>query len=776
MEFIRSRIEFYCQKALIGVAVVLLFACGGQQNSADTVFPMHAIAGASQLAAVNISAPTFGPRANYTITKTSTGYTVTDAVGGTGTQTFSLTTTQIVFSDMTVNLGIGDKSQTISSANLQSLIELYIAYFNRVPDADGLSYWIDQLVAGQSIDQIGTSFYNAAIQYSSLTGYSSSMSNSDFITLIYKNVLGRTSVDSSGMNYWLQGLANGSQTRGTLVRTILGSAHTFKGDATYGYVADLLDNKVKFANSFTIQQGLNYNTPQDSITNTMAMVAAITPTSTAGAISKLGSVDWNFAEVKNPIFSIISVSDVAPVPTVQLLLSQPKVAVGSPVTLTWTSTNATSCMGSNSLPVVQPIIGAATFTPTVGGLFTYTLTCIGAGGHSSANVTAVVPMKVFATSYENKNEIALDTPKLPHLFDIAGVTMEMGEQDIGERQVAFADFMQEGAYSAITATGFYKNIFPGSNPLHWPDAPAKLYFLRKNSAGNWIDVTSQMIKSTSERFICVSPGFIEIADINNDGKPDAVISCTGPDFTINGVFDDKSIQYAVMSQSDGSYKVVTWGGVSIYAHQVSLADIDGDGNVDILSVDPARFFSPIVLWGNGDGTFRLDKTRFPVDMFQKAIYGIHAIPVNGKINVVVSGNPPGSQASGLSSSDYGTKVLQYSNNNFQYVADYSSTIPKVSSSGLVYGLALDVIYKNGSYYFLRVNGDYTGSAIVKTNAITGVSKLLTEVVRGNNSDTSGILKIDSKNNFISQMGACGPNSVNATDYFYYQCTFAVPLQ
>ena len=311
-------------KALIGVAVVLLFACGGQLNTADTVFPMHAIAGASQLAAVNISAPTFGPRSNYTITKTSTGYTVTDAVGGTGTQTFSLTTTQIVFSDMTVNLGIGDKSQTISSANLQSLIELYIAYFNRVPDADGLSYWIDQLVAGQSIDQIGTSFYNAAIQYSSLTGYSSSMSNSDFITLIYKNVLGRTSVDSSGMNYWLQGLANGSQTRGTLVRTILGSAHTFKGDATYGYVADLLDNKVKFANSFTIQQGLNYNTPQDSITNTMAMVAAITPASTASATAMLGNVDWNFAEVKNPAF---------PTPTNPVAIASPVYAIGPYVML-----------------------------------------------------------------------------------------------------------------------------------------------------------------------------------------------------------------------------------------------------------------------------------------------------------------------------------------------------------------------------------------------------------------------------------------------------------
>ena len=265
-----------------------LVGCGGDQNNtADNMFPTHAIAGARQSAPQKNSAPTFGLRANYTITKTSAGYTVTDFVGATGTQTVSLSATQIVFSDMTVNLGIGDKSKTISAANLQSLIELYIAYFNRVPDADGLSYWIDQLVSGQSLDQIGTAFYNAAIYYSSLTGYSASMTNAEFITVIYKNVLGRSSVDSGGMTYWSNGLANGSETRGTLVGSILASAHTFKGDATYGYVADLLDNKVEFANFFTIQLGLNYNTPEDSIKNTMAMVAAITPKSTAAAFSLL---------------------------------------------------------------------------------------------------------------------------------------------------------------------------------------------------------------------------------------------------------------------------------------------------------------------------------------------------------------------------------------------------------------------------------------------------------------------------------------------------------
>ncbi|HJW57095.1 MAG TPA: DUF4214 domain-containing protein, partial [Burkholderiaceae bacterium] len=194
----------------------------------------------------------------------------------------------------TVSLGIGNKATSIAAADLKTLIELYVAYFNRVPDAQGLEYWIDQFKAGQSIEQIGKSFYAAAILYSSVTGYAASMTNADFVKIIYKNVLGRSTVDQEGLDYWTNSLANGSETRGTLIRTILWSAHTFKGDATYGYVADLLDNKVTVANNFTVQQGLSYNTATDSISKGMAIAAAVTPTGVAAALKLIGVSDALF--------------------------------------------------------------------------------------------------------------------------------------------------------------------------------------------------------------------------------------------------------------------------------------------------------------------------------------------------------------------------------------------------------------------------------------------------------------------------------------------------
>ncbi len=227
-----------------------------------------------------------GNRSSYEVIKTASGYTVSGGSDGTDTLT---NIERIQFSDMTVNLTIQDIAAAAPEADVQRIEELYVAFFNRVPDADGLAYWIGQMSAGQSINQIAEAFYNAGIQYSSLTGFSSGMSNADFVNVVYSNVLGRSEgADTGGLTYWSGKLANGQATHGSLVSTILGSAHTYKGDATWGWVADLLDNKITVANQFAVDWGLNYNTPSESITQGMAIAAAVTPTSTAAAIALIG--------------------------------------------------------------------------------------------------------------------------------------------------------------------------------------------------------------------------------------------------------------------------------------------------------------------------------------------------------------------------------------------------------------------------------------------------------------------------------------------------------
>ena len=229
-----------------------------------------------------------GPRSNYNISQTFTGYTVKDTVGATGTKTVS-NVELLQFSDTIDNLSIAADAKQLSSTQLNSLTELYIAFFNRVPEAGGFDYWINQLVGGTSLTDIAKSFYEAGVQYSSLTKFSADMTDQDFINVFYQNVLGRPEgADAGGMDYWNTKLAQGISTRWSLAQDILASAHTFKGNAALGYVADLLDNKITVGTYHAVTAGVDYLTPADAVTQGVAIAQRVTASDTAAAITMIG--------------------------------------------------------------------------------------------------------------------------------------------------------------------------------------------------------------------------------------------------------------------------------------------------------------------------------------------------------------------------------------------------------------------------------------------------------------------------------------------------------
>ena len=229
-----------------------------------------------------------GKLADYAVSRTGNTYIVRANIGTDGTDIVTRVES-LKFADKTVSLTVQGLAAAASPEGVQHLEELYVAFFNRIPDADGISYWINQMSAGLTINQISESFYNAGVKYSSLTGFSAGMSNADFVNVIYRNTLGRSEgADADASAYWTAKLASGEATHGTLVATILSSAHAFKGNATWGWVPDLLDNKIAVANTFAVEWGLNYNTPEESISHGMAIAASITATGTAAAIALTG--------------------------------------------------------------------------------------------------------------------------------------------------------------------------------------------------------------------------------------------------------------------------------------------------------------------------------------------------------------------------------------------------------------------------------------------------------------------------------------------------------
>lgn len=388
--------------------------------------------------------------------------------------------------------------------------------------------------------------------------------------------------------------------------------------------------------------------------------------------------------------------------------------------------------------------------------------------------------RLWPTSYENKHNAGIDNPRLPFLHDIASITLEPEEMYFWSRAVAFADFFQDGTWSAIAFSAFWRDGFPGYNPNHMPDSPSRLYFLHRLPDGRWEDRTVSLLKDGQSRFTCVQPNFLQVADFNKDRRPDVFLTCTGVDFlTADPETDGLSDQFVVLSQANGRYVINRLDMPKIYSHGAAVADIDGDGNQDILTVAPGvptAFASPIMLWGRGDGTFLLDATRFPAEMKSMPIFTIFAIPIDGQIKVVVSGNAPGAVSPPDPVWRYGTKVFRYIDGRFQLELDLTPGLPLVAGTDLTFGLALDVVYDAGYYYLWHVDEYYQNYAIAKTHATTGQTTLLWQRPADPNNWESGSMKLMSSGDVLSQMAGCGTGTDVPGAYNYYACTWNFPVR
>lgn len=279
----------------------LLAACGDNSSGPVTIAPPPPTA----ITSLNQTVVFKGLRNDYTITRNLTNYKVSGA-GGLTTELAS--TAKLQFDDMRINLQVYDKAKSLAQLDLRALIDLYVAFFNRVPDADGLEYWIDQFKAGMNLDQISQSFYTAALMYPTQTGYNVTMTDRDFVKVIYKNVLGRSGSKAppeEDINYWVNELKNG-RSKGSLIRIMLTSARSFTGDPEWGWVPALLDNKVAVGSYFAVQQGINYNTPEESISKTINIAANITPTniSLAGSVINVWDTSLHPGDGMSPVYVV----------------------------------------------------------------------------------------------------------------------------------------------------------------------------------------------------------------------------------------------------------------------------------------------------------------------------------------------------------------------------------------------------------------------------------------------------------------------------------------
>jgi len=156
-----------------------------------------------------------GANGTITVTDVSTGHTSVDTLSG------------------VQQLQFADQSMTIESTggNGEYAALLYQAALNRSPDPSGLDYWTGQ-ASTQSWSQISTGFVNSA----EFQGKYGSLTNTQFVTQLYANVLDRAP-DSGGFAYWTGQIANGESREQVLdgfafsAEAITNATHGFTGQS-----------------------------------------------------------------------------------------------------------------------------------------------------------------------------------------------------------------------------------------------------------------------------------------------------------------------------------------------------------------------------------------------------------------------------------------------------------------------------------------------------------------------------------------------------------------
>ena len=117
------------------------------------------------------------------------------------------------------------------------MFRLYNASFKRLPDPDGLRYWISNFSSGIDDERAVASSFLASAEFKQR--YGENVTNESYVNTLYINILGRD-YDQAGYSYWLGNLNNGIETRYEL---LLGFSESIENKALFSEITGLEKNQ-----------------------------------------------------------------------------------------------------------------------------------------------------------------------------------------------------------------------------------------------------------------------------------------------------------------------------------------------------------------------------------------------------------------------------------------------------------------------------------------------------------------------------------------------------
>ena len=194
-----------------------------------------------------------GEQTNYTLRFGTDGVTLTDRTDG-GLGTIALDNVELIDfgTELPMFSGAMDLRQfgghtSLDQEAFESFVEMYIAYFNRAPDAVGLAFWGTAFASGMSLEEIAAEF---ATQPETLTTYPEDLNNLRFVSDVYGNVLGRAP-DIDGLMFWAEQLDDGLIGRSDFILAMLNGVQDGTPDRAY------LDQKTDLGALFAVHRGMS---------------------------------------------------------------------------------------------------------------------------------------------------------------------------------------------------------------------------------------------------------------------------------------------------------------------------------------------------------------------------------------------------------------------------------------------------------------------------------------------------------------------------------------
>jgi len=185
-------------------------------------------------------------------------------------------------------------------------------------------------------------------------------------------------------------------------------------------------------------------------------------------------------------------------------------------------------------------------------------------------------------------------------------------------EAQFIDFDRDGDLDLVAMSIFVPPTVPGT--------PTRLRALRNNN-GTFVDATDAVLGNVT----MIHPRFNFVGDFNRDGRPDLLIIGQGTDTppfpgeqaklfiqTVDGRLADETATR--LPQHSG------------FTHGLAVADVDGDGDLDIYMGNiNGGDTSPRFYLNNGAGVFTEVTGRLPSDVEarQKLFHSAHLADVNG---------------------------------------------------------------------------------------------------------------------------------------------------